>query len=103
MDRLNGGQTPMAEITSCPSCKAKLQLPESVLGLEVKCPQCGQVFRAGPSAIQVKPEEVHAPYRQDSPPAYDQPFGRPDDEDGEEDYHPQVPCPLRCLVRPTPP
>src|SRR5260370_19358112 len=52
MDQLNGGQTPMAEITSCSSCKVKLQLPESVLGLEVKCLQCGPLFRAHPPAIQ---------------------------------------------------
>jgi len=85
MDRLNGGQTPMAEITSCPSCKVKLQLPESVLGLEVKCPQCGQVFRADPPVIQGKLAEDPATYRPGSPPAFGQPFSRLD-EDGEEEY-----------------
>jgi predicted RNA-binding Zn-ribbon protein involved in translation (DUF1610 family) len=68
----------MDEITSCHSCKVKLQLPESVLGLDVKCPQCGQVFRGGP---QVRTEEVPGAYRQGSPPAHDQLFGRLEDEE----------------------
>ncbi len=36
----------MAEITSCPSCQRKLQVPESLNGQDVQCPTCGATFIA---------------------------------------------------------
>jgi hypothetical protein len=41
----------MPEIISCPSCRRKLQAPESLQGYDVQCPTCGATFTAnfGPS------------------------------------------------------
>jgi hypothetical protein len=36
----------MSEITSCPSCQRKLQVPETLIGQDVQCPTCGATFVA---------------------------------------------------------
>jgi hypothetical protein len=36
----------MADTTQCPSCKRRLQLPETHLGKPVQCPQCRNTFVA---------------------------------------------------------
>ena len=44
----------MAEITSCPSCHRKLQVPESLDGQDVQCPTCGATFVAQIAALSPK-------------------------------------------------
>lgn len=39
----------MAEIISCPSCQRKLQVPQEYFGRTVQCPECKQMFAAGPA------------------------------------------------------
>jgi hypothetical protein len=36
----------MADIINCPSCKRKLQVPETLLGQDVQCPTCSATFEA---------------------------------------------------------
>lgn len=36
----------MQEIINCPSCRRKLQVPDSLLGQDVQCPTCGATFVA---------------------------------------------------------
>lgn len=36
----------MADITQCPSCRRKLQVPETLIGYDVQCPSCGATFTA---------------------------------------------------------
>jgi len=40
----------MPEIVSCPSCGKQLRVPDSLLGKNVKCPQCATTFIGGASA-----------------------------------------------------
>jgi hypothetical protein len=66
----------MQEIINCPSCQRKLQVPESLLGQDVRCPTCGATFvgtanGAPPPVSQAQPANP--------PPA--PPPGRRDDYD----------------------
>lgn len=36
----------MPDIIRCPSCQRKLQVPETLLGQDVQCPNCGSTFVA---------------------------------------------------------
>ena len=36
----------MARLTSCPSCQRKLQVPDDLFGVEVRCPSCSTTFMA---------------------------------------------------------
>src|ERR1043166_936631 len=49
----------MAEIVTCPSCDAKLQVPEEFFGKTVQCPECKRQFLAkavsAPTEAAVKP------------------------------------------------
>ena len=47
----------MAHITNCPSCRAEVQIPESLFGQRVKCPTCGAHFSA-PTSVVVQPETI---------------------------------------------
>jgi predicted Zn finger-like uncharacterized protein len=45
---------------NCPGCRAKVRVPESLLGKRVKCPKCSQIFAAedpNPGFEQVEEEE----------------------------------------------
>lgn len=73
----------MAEVISCPDCQRKLQLPDELMGQEVRCPSCGREFVAeiGGSAPPPVPryEELPARPREDR-------SERPPPSDWEEDY-----------------
>src|SRR5207247_466635 len=79
----------MAEITQCPSCQRKLQVPETLLGYDVQCPSCGATFvarlpgaaeayarRAAPPVAEPEYERPAAPYGREIGPTYDD-YGRP--------------------------
>lgn len=36
----------MPEVVNCPKCDTKARVPEALLGREVRCPGCGEVFTA---------------------------------------------------------
>jgi hypothetical protein len=64
----------MPEIISCPSCRRRLQAPESVLGQDVQCPTCGTTFTARfgppesvqpPPVTEDRPEPAPRPRRDD--------------------------------------
>lgn len=55
----------MPEIISCPSCRRKLQAPESVLGQDVQCPTCGATFTASFGAAPSPPPARELPERRD--------------------------------------
>jgi hypothetical protein len=53
-------------VIACPHCHAKLNLPETVEGKEVRCPNCRRVFRADKEVLQESvqagmPEPAPAP------------------------------------------
>jgi len=50
----------MATVTSCPSCSEKLRLPESLLGQNVRCPQCSLVFEATDATAKSLPAQKGA-------------------------------------------
>lgn len=55
----------MSHLTSCPSCNRSLRVPETLLGKQVKCPTCGQVFTTAEQApaaeIQSRQEPMPVP------------------------------------------
>jgi hypothetical protein len=87
----------MSEIISCPSCKRKVQIPQTLAGQDVQCPTCGATFVAQlPGAAA--PSGGGAPERwetterpaswSDQPPAREAPpyddwgdYGRPPPDD----------------------
>jgi hypothetical protein len=86
----------MPEITQCPGCQRKLQVPEALMGQQVQCPTCGTMFTAAtdadappplPSQPQVSPTPLPpgpAPPREDEEPRRRR---RPDDyHDRYDDY-----------------
>lgn len=93
----------MSLVVSCPSCERKLRVPEDLLGQEVKCPSCGEVFTASAdlgAAPPPRPPE-REPSPTESPPDDDQ--GRVTDRRGEaappdDDEAPEPP--RRSRVRP---
>jgi hypothetical protein len=82
----------MQEIISCPACQRKLQVPESLLGQDVRCPTCGATFVARladepqPAPHAAAPPPRWAP--EPEPPLRPRPRRRgPDDyDDGYDDY-----------------
>ena len=38
----------MNQITACPQCRQSVQIPETLMGKNVKCPLCGTAFVASP-------------------------------------------------------
>jgi hypothetical protein len=71
----------MSEIISCPSCQRKVQVPESLAGQDVQCPQCGATFVAqlgGAGAPARQAPERQAPERWEDvsaerPPSWSEP------------------------------
>ncbi|HMF15890.1 MAG TPA: DUF4328 domain-containing protein [Gemmataceae bacterium] len=78
----------MGEITSCPACNVKLMLPESAMGLEVKCPHCQHVFRGQTSAIQEKTDANPGSYRVPASASREEHFNRRLDEFEDDGYRP---------------
>jgi hypothetical protein len=98
----------MTEIISCPGCRRKLQVPETLLGQDVQCPSCSRTFVAATGSIQVAPPrpEEPAPAWEGAPgerrQAAEGPGRPPPDDYGRDDYgageayrrrrrHPMVP------------
>lgn len=48
----------MSHVTQCPACSKSLRLPEEKVGTTVRCPSCGEKFRA--REVEQEPEE-HEP------------------------------------------
>jgi hypothetical protein len=70
----------MSDITQCPQCQRKLNVPEGQLGSVVRCPACGAEFTAesyaAPRSVPVAPEP-EAPRRNYPPRDYDDDYDRP--------------------------
>ncbi len=60
----------MNETISCPACKRRLHVPESVLGQLVKCPSCDETFTASLDLQPPRPAQTstRAPTRGPNPP-----------------------------------
>ncbi len=43
----------MNDITTCPHCERKVQLPREYLGRSVQCPECKETFLAGDPATGI--------------------------------------------------
>jgi predicted Zn finger-like uncharacterized protein len=90
----------MSGVTRCPSCSSALRLADELLGREVKCPRCANVFTASedrPAAPAARrEEEASVPptavrRRHDDRDEHDLPrFRRRDLDDEEDDDHPYV-------------
>ncbi len=93
----------MNDVCPCPACGRRLQLPENVIEQEVRCPSCGEVFKArpeGPPAapaaggFQSEPSVARAPGREDRygdeprTPTWERPREGWDDLD---DWRPRLP------------
>jgi hypothetical protein len=79
----------MPEIISCPSCRRRLQAPESVLGQDVQCPTCGTTFVATFGAPPAPPPSAKGPEpeRERGDDGAGQPRGRYQDDYGlDDDY-----------------
>ncbi len=51
----------MADIVTCPKCSRNLQLLAELVGREVRCPCCSEVFAADPAAIAIPTVQPAAP------------------------------------------
>src|SRR5262245_5360006 len=59
----------MNEISTCPQCRRDVQIPESLMGKNVKCPLCGTTFVAsGAGAFSQAPQPPAAPWSNEPPP-----------------------------------
>ncbi|MBX9681734.1 MAG: hypothetical protein K2X38_23495 [Gemmataceae bacterium] len=59
----------MADTTQCPSCKRRLQVPETHLGKSVQCPQCRNTFIAvDPGSLPAAPSRLPTPRADPEPP-----------------------------------
>jgi hypothetical protein len=74
----------MAEISACPECQRKLQVPESFLGQTVQCPECGHLFVAKTTSMSEPPQPA-APKPTPKIEERDEGRRRYDDEDDEVD------------------
>src|SRR5438067_797773 len=86
----------MNEITVCPACRNKVQLPQEFLGRAVQCPECQHTFIAGGAAARSPANAVTAdatePLPASRPPRALEPLETPRrpryavDNDGDEPY-----------------
>ena len=65
----------MPEITQCPQCQRKLNVPDAQLGQTVRCPLCGEEFTAAVLHIQ-RPPPVSPQREPPSRSRDDEDFGR---------------------------
>ena len=79
----------MADITTCPSCNRKLQLPDALIGQDVQCPSCHATFVARVGGSSTPPplprSQAADPWKEETP----LDGGRPAAQDwhGDDDYH----------------
>ncbi len=58
-------------VIACPICMQKIRAPESVIGRQIRCPQCKNAFNAAdPNAVPVEPSPVQSRLSE-SPPIED--------------------------------
>ena len=76
----------MSDITQCPECQRKLNVPDGQYGTVVRCPACGAEFTAEPF-VPPRPAPVSA--EPEPPPRPRQP--RRDYDDRDDDYPPRRP------------
>jgi hypothetical protein len=73
----------MPNIVSCTQCSQQLQLPDNLIGQNVRCPKCNAIFAAGsapPAVVAVTPGFVPqppAPRRRDDYDEDDEEWDRP--------------------------
>jgi uncharacterized Tic20 family protein len=89
----------MPLVIPCPSCKAKLKVPETAIGKKVKCPGCQTPITVTDPAAKPAPAPAPAKVKAPAPPPDDNPFDdlhdapparkpaakRRDDDDDEDD------------------
>jgi hypothetical protein len=51
----------MLNLTDCPACGLELQVPSTLLGERVKCPNCAKHFVAPQSVTEIRPVPVPPP------------------------------------------
>jgi hypothetical protein len=51
----------MSVYIACDKCEKRLKIPESVVGRDIKCPVCGNVFKSAPEKVQPSKAAVVAP------------------------------------------
>jgi hypothetical protein len=51
----------MATEVECPSCHRSLSVPEEMFGTRVKCPDCGDIFEAGPAGLRAALPDAFQP------------------------------------------
>src|SRR5437868_3162485 len=82
----------MPDITQCPECQRKLNLPDGQLGQLVRCPACGAEFTAErhfaprPAAAPPPPREPEPPR---PPPRRPADYADRDDDRRDDDYPPR--------------
>jgi DNA-directed RNA polymerase subunit RPC12/RpoP len=59
----------MAAVIDCPSCNRKLNLPDDLLGREVRCPGCNFTFTAAPASETGVPPLRPELVREEAPPS----------------------------------
>src|SRR5690349_2564644 len=52
----------------CPSCGAKLRIPDTAVGKKVKCSKCSTAFTAEPPDEEAEPAAIEAPAPAPPPP-----------------------------------
>jgi len=71
----------MPNVVTCPACGRKLNLPDQLLGQQVRCPTCGETFR-GEASPPPLPAPPPAPTPQSAPvdllPPLPEPAGAPE-------------------------
>ncbi len=72
----------MSNVSSCPSCSRRLNVPDDLIGRLVKCPLCGTQFTGGatpaPPPLPEEPEKVRAIEAPSRPPEAEDEFGPED-------------------------
>jgi|SRR5579862_1355044 len=77
----------MSDIIHCPRCERKLQVPETLVGQDVKCPSCGATFSAQLGGSQATPSaNVDAAAVQPLPPHRESDRHWDGEDDDREDY-----------------
>ncbi len=86
----------MARVVNCPQCQAALSLPEEVIGKQVRCPKCAEVFTAPADVPPPPPVATPGTILPGAPPPLPPTFSEPlpprhaaRDERDDEDYRPR--------------
>jgi hypothetical protein len=68
----------------CPACKAKLKVPDHLIGKTVKCPGCAKAVLVKAAAAAVTPKPAAAakkPVKQTAPPVEEEPLDEVDEQE----------------------